>query len=569
MHEQKDPDESKKIIKTNNQLFTVFQMIRTMIFGYFSLSNKSQDSLNLMKVCKTIKHLLYEPFINNSIFKLSEISGLNKRTRSMVRSIIVDRININIREMVPRISKVILNINIQRNQLPEEICELIYDDDSFFIHGFLIYVGPFSSLKKLQHLRMPGYFNQKISNGFFPENLQELEFREMFDQRIGPGILPQGLIKLSFGHNFNQIIEPRTLPTSLQELKFGEMFDQRIDPGTLSESLIKLLFGRGFNQIIELGTLPASLQELRFGKVFNQKINPGVLPKGLIKLSLGHNFDQIIEPGTLPVSLIELDLGILFNQNIEPGVLPQSLRYLKLSEYFKKPIKNGSLPANLLELYFGGTFDQPLEHGVLPQSLTCLGFGAAFNQPLEQGVLPQTLKKLIFGVFNQPLGPNILPKLEYLSISLCYTHSLIGVLPQSLRSLEFNRMDEYYLGTGNYTTSQLKLIPGIIPHSVRKLSFLRYDFDQDLSLIIPDGLVELEIHDKYLEKNKLTRGGTRFLPLSLRRLVIITICPSKIISNDQMNFCQQDYPGTWDLTRPHGYYVWTYQEEGGEVSVKN
>lgn len=334
------------------------------------------------------------------------------------------------------------------------------------------------------------------------------------------------LQKLHFGHEFDHTMDPRFLSTSLTELSFGS-FNQTIGPGDLPTGLTKLSFGDSFDQTIEAGVLPTGLIELSFGIGFNKLIGPGILPTSLTKLS-SWGTNQKISPGVLPDNIRELDL-CCFNRKIKRGLLPGNLEILILG-CFDEPLDADTLPDSIRELSLG-SFNQEIKQGVLPSNLEILDL-YSFNQPLDADVLPSNLERLILGYFDQPLDADTLPKnLVYLEISASYSHSLIGVLPKNLKSLIFGFSDSYgFINAIGIKPKHVELVPGLIPDSVQKLSFLDPGFDQDLERILPPGLTELsfgrEQHD-YIKPLKKSNGNC-FLPLTLKKLVFF-------FSNDTLN----------------------------------
>lgn len=327
---------------------------------------------------------------------------------------------------------------------------------------------------------------------------------------------------LIFADYFNHVLEPGILPDGLMSLKFGWCFDKELKPGSLPDSLVSLEFGRVFNQVLEPGVLPDKLEKLSFSSNFNQKIKHSSLPKSLRTLIFGTDFNQVLEPGVFPDSLASLEFGCKFNKELISGVLPNNLKLLKFGRCFNQPIRIGSLPSSLTVLVFGKEFDQPLKIGSLPMNLIDLNM-CGFNHLLNHGVLPMTLKKLALSGFNQPLKPNILPpKLEQIIINPTYSHSLVGVLPHGLISVEFS-YNRIIIKSNK--EKHFRLIPGIFPDSVQILRLPNCKFDQNLSIqidgknVLPSHLTELTITKDYCKNSGLVKGK-RFLPLGLRKLTI-------------------------------------------------
>lgn len=270
----------------------------------------------------------------------------------------------------------------------------------------------------------------------------------------------------------------------------------------------------------QLATLSPTLTSLEFEPSFNQSIKPGVLPSGLVSLKFGNAFNKKIKPGTLPDTLRSLSFGKNFNSSID-------------------------LPIGLTKLSFGTYFDSEIKQGTLPENLTELTFGFGFNQKIT-GVLPSGLKKLILGnYFDHPIDKDVLPKnLVHLEISSEYRQPLANVLPE-LKILYFNPGVLICLGRNH-----LKLVPGLIPQSVRELGILDNNFDQELYVadeeILPPGLTSLTL-SSYYSKPLIKPNGLRFLPLSLKRLCFCHTFNFKdddIIDDiSELNFGQNDYQG--------------------------
>lgn len=81
----------------------------------------------------------------------------------------------------------------------------------------------------------------------------------------------------------------------------------------------------------------------------------------------------------------------------------------------------------------------------------------------------------------------------------------------------------------------------------KNLNLRNPDFDQNLSIILPKHLVELTIHECYLNKNQLVKAnGKRMLQLSLRKLTMLSFknkcnCPFSL-NEPPLNFGQLYYP---------------------------
>lgn len=437
----------------NNQFSKVFQTIKFLIFDFliidddpFDLWNYWDDLINLMKSCKMIRNILFEPFINKRHFDFEKVYSLNPRFRSMIRNIFIndqDKIICNdVKERFPMLRRLFLggNLHLTKDQFPENLQEL------------------------------------DISSGY-----QSLDIKKMFE-------LPERLIKLNMPTNFNERMLPGFLPQNLQELRFYSGFDQTIDLNVLPDSLIKLSLGYIFNRVISHGVLPENLVSLEFSQCFNQVIDCDVLPNKLKNLTFGKNYNQPLKNGVLPQSLTKLTFG-WFKKSIYGKTRDDLFEvYNHAYSYFDQPIEIGSLPSNLVTLIFSDRFNQPLEIGSLSSNLIKLEF-VLFDQPLKEGILPKTLKKLVLPYFNQDLRSNILP-------------------------------------------------------------------------CVPLGLVKLTIRHDCLNKNQQL-NVVRFLPLSLRKLVILEWDQSKSIN--QLDFYQKDFSliGVWNYKEiRHTFakvvdYVWT------------
>ncbi|KAM9977753.1 hypothetical protein ACTFIR_011625 [Dictyostelium discoideum] len=218
---------------------------------------------------------------------------------------------------------------------------------------------------------------------------------------ITVNLLPPYLDKLIF-YAQNGQIKANSIPNSVKELIFSGSFNQVIVSTTIPKNVEIIQFGDYFNQPLPIGSLPQSIKRLEFGNDFNQEIQLDTLPKSRLEyLKLGVSFNKLLKPNYLPKSLTHLILSNDYDHHIDiKDVLPDSgnLLTLNLGENFNKPLKNHPLPYSITHLVLSSSFDQHLPAGVLPQSLKRLEFGRDFNKPINVGVLPdKQLESIIFG----------------------------------------------------------------------------------------------------------------------------------------------------------------------------
>ena len=152
----------------------------------------------------------------------------------------------------------------------------------------------------------------------------------------------------------------------------------------------------------------------------------------------------------------------------------------------------------------------------MPQKLKILIFDIYFNQPIE-GVLPKKTTELELGYFfDQTMTKDTLPKkLKKITMSLNYKHSLVNVLPSGLTEINFSflmRKDKPII-----------FIPGIIPQSVKKLTFCKY-FNQNFinvigCSILPQNLEKLCLNGVYYNQPLINQYGGTILPLSLKKII--------------------------------------------------
>ncbi len=267
------------------------------------------------------------------------------------------------------------------------------------------------------------------------------------------------------------------IPDSVRCLIFEGKHKEIILIGDFPETLHELHLPDNFYQKMGQRFLPLDLRILYFGASFNQKIDPGILPNGLTILRFGNDYNLTLDYDVLPQSVTNLKFGSDYRHVLSPGILPKNLTTLEFGFYYEARLIKGALPESLTELKFGKLFNKPIDQGVFPKNLIKLTFGLYFNQSLNQGILPILLYYLVLGsYFNQPMDARTLPQnLQHLEMSSRYTHSLISILPNLV---SFTLSNNYY----NKSLKHLKLMPGLIPKTVKKLKLLDYKFNQSFSL---------------------------------------------------------------------------------------
>lgn len=275
--------------------------------------------------------------------------------------------------------------------------------------------------RSLKTLWFAGGFNRKLNgNTRIPEGVRHIGFVAPFNKLISAGVIPSSVERIEFDRTFNCPLYDslRHLP-NLRHLEFGDDFNQPID-GKLPDCLEVLLLHTNSN--LPITTLPTNLKHLFLGCKYNQP-----LPR-------------------LPEKLTHLDLGYAFNQPINVGDLPNGLLELKFPYGYYQLLVNGLFPETLETLEFG-YFNQPLEQGFLPKSLNNLEINYGFNHPLNKNSLPNSIEDINLGdSFDQPLTPNMLPKnLVHVKIGNSFSHPLVGVLPESVRSVYISTLNPHYV----------------------------------------------------------------------------------------------------------------------------
>ncbi len=282
-------------------------------------------------------------------------------------------------------------INFSADLVPLNLTELNFyrhcTHTKFFLTGHL------DKLSCLKKLIVPQYFNQKITENYFPSSLTDLDLGFDFDHPLLPGYLPNNLTNLII--KYDHWLTKDFFPGQLIKLVLFRY--KKCDPGIFPETLQQLTLYR-YNYDIEKEFFPLNLKKL-FLVDFNSMIRIGSLPKNLTSLCMTH-FKQILYPGVLPESLLKLKLHH-YNHPLELNVLPSNLLKLQLG-FYNKPLKPGIFPNGLLSLKFLHGFNSALNLNIFPQKLKTLFFGDKFNHGIKEGVLPKSLHTLKFGeAFDQ------------------------------------------------------------------------------------------------------------------------------------------------------------------------
>ncbi|KAN0042392.1 hypothetical protein ACTFIV_004956 [Dictyostelium citrinum] len=244
------------------------------------------------------------------------------------------------------------------------------------------------------------------------------------------------------------------------------------------------------NGQIKANSIPSTVKELSFNGSFNSAIGLSTIPKNVesLQFEFGENFNQEIHLDTLPKLQLEyLKLGVSFNKLLKPNFLPKSLTHLILSNDFNYPIDiKDVLPdcGNLLTLNLGADFDRPLKNHPLPYSITHLVLSSSFDQHLLPGILPQSLRRLEFGKdFNRPIGIGVLPDKQLESIQFGYSFNQQirpQTLPKSLKELKFG-----------FSFNQI-LLENSIPNQLISLEF-GGSFSKSINNLLPISLESLKL----------------------------------------------------------------------------
>ena len=324
----------------------------------------------------------------------------------------------------------------------------------------------------ITHLTFGTDFDQDITDSL-PETITHLTFGGEFNRNISSA-LPNGITHLTFGRDFNQSIDGK-IPPSVTHLKFGHYFNKRITQ-TLPLGITHLTFRGEYTHDID-GIIPTSVTHLVLSDRFDRSITRNgspCLPNGIIHLTFGNFFNQDIH-GAIPLTVTHLIFGSNFNQVIgtnDAFYLPSGLIWLELGECFQQSIKH--IPCSITHLVLKRTYDKTIygeipfgiKHltissivSIIPSSVTHLTITDQGNKQI-QGLICHGVTHLTFGTFDQPIGSLIpfvpdsadiirsdirsrlwimekyLPEsLVDLQINTLYTHSLIGTIPNSVKTL--------------------------------------------------------------------------------------------------------------------------------------
>jgi len=256
--------------------------------------------------------------------------------------------------------------------------------------------------------------------------------------------------------------------------------------------------------------------------------------KKIIITSSSDNFSNFIR---LPNNINYINFYCMFRKNIFENEIPNGVKKVILSEYFNDTIKY--IPDSVIDLTIGNSFNKPFNKGDLNNNLRHLSIGnplklviQSYKYLIERDVLPNNLISLYIGDgFETNLKPGVLPhSIKKLTIKK-YNYPLQpNVIPPNVEYLDLSSFN-YPLKYGDLPNKikylnlyfyDHELKEGIIPCSVEYLDLT--NFKKSLKKgDLPIHLIKLKL------SNYLNDIDTEILPNKLKYLNLYPNFSSKIM----------------------------------------
>eukprot|EP01132_Coremiostelium_polycephalum_P003094 gene3094-3870_t len=479
--------------------------------------------------------------------------------------------------------------------LPDSLQSLIIgtqlDSNSHLPQSLEYLEGPFDHIpvgvlpKSLKTLVLTAQYTE-LDIGSIPDSVTRIVNQFNVKKPIIEGVLPLGLQEFKL-QGFEQPTTRPIIPSSVTTLHLDGYTDDPLVKGTVPENVKTLFLG---NFPLSAGSIPESVEYLTMSIRFGYPLGPGVLPSRLKYLQLSSTIMDKQKPESIqiPASLNHLEIvpasfGMptisetlmqliinLFN-NCQSQLRIRLFRKFTLLSLDKtdpyiyfiddldasivvEPIqlKPGSIPNQYLTSFsiFDDRFSEcnefRLEIGSIPDGIKKLNINHKYFQSDPLGLIPSSVTDLLVSTVNvgdlyREGGFILPPTVRSLTFDI-----LIGSspddndaqpipLPQSLTELQF------YSGRQDWGNTGLKLIPGFIPNSVRKLNLGGYHY-QIRDGVIPSSVIDLDMGEEFnhpIEQNSIPFGvKTLSVGLIFQKQIFPDVLPSSIT---KLTFSNRNY----------------------------